>query len=281
MRIIQASILARQYGNRINSFTYNTNPVFNLMYNIKYLIYKKRAPDHQRAYTKYYNINEECSIYENDYFLPKAFCVNKDVDLWNAAEGNPFSVQSEFFALATDYSGVFTPVHFVSTDFTGLTGSEITEMGTQWITKPSGANYSSLDFSFDVQSSGNAYIYVDGKELTNIDVSVEDSILNYNIDTPYVIDLGYFDEGSRINVSVDCNSLKEGETGIGIFAYSVNQEMLDAGFNYLKSGAMEVTKSTDTKLAGTVYSDDNKILYSSIPYDEGWTVYIDGEKQRY
>ncbi len=270
------------YGNRINSFTYNTQtPVYNLMYNIKYLIYKNEGtrPSTQ-LFTKYYNVNEECSVYENDYFLPKAFCVNRDIDIWSTAEGNPFTVQADFFTLATGFSGVFTPVQFTSTSFTGLSGNDITEMGTQWITKQAGTSYSTLDFSFDVQSSGNTYIYVSCKELSNIDVSTEDSVNSYNISTPYIIDLGYYDEGSHINVSVDCSGLKDGESGVEIFAYSLNQEVLDAGYNALKDGAMEVTKSTDTKLIGTVVSSDNNILYSSIPYDEGWSVYIDGEKQK-
>ncbi len=270
------------YGNRINSYTYNTQtPVYNLMYNIKYLIYKNEGtrPSIQ-LFTKFYNINEECSIYENDYYLPKAFCVNREIDAWNTAEGNPFSVQADFFTLATGFSGVFTPVKFTRTSFNGLFGNEITEMGTQWITKSSSSNYSTLDFSFDVQSSGNTYIYIDGKEISNIDVSFEDSVLNYNIETPYIIDLGYFEEGAQINVTVDCNGLKDGETGIGIYAYSVNQEILEAGYNYLKAEQLEITKSTDTKLEGTIISNDNKVLYSSIPYDEGWSVYIDGEKQK-
>lgn len=41
---------------------------------------------------------------------------------------------------------------------------------------------------------------------------------------------------------------------------------------------MQVTKHTDTELSGTVNAEENCILYSSIPYDEGWSVYIDGEK---
>lgn len=41
---------------------------------------------------------------------------------------------------------------------------------------------------------------------------------------------------------------------------------------------MEVSKHTDTVLSGKITASENSILYSSIPYDEGWSVYIDGEK---
>ena len=84
------------YGNRINSYTYNIQtPVYNMMYNLKYLIYKNEGtrPSTQ-LYTKVYNVDDDCAVYENDYYLPKAFCVNRDVDAWNTAEGNPFSVQA-------------------------------------------------------------------------------------------------------------------------------------------------------------------------------------------
>lgn len=44
---------------------------------------------------------------------------------------------------------------------------------------------------------------------------------------------------------------------------------------------MEVSEHTDTVLSGTVTASENSILYSSVPYDEGWSVYIDGEKRKH
>ena len=41
---------------------------------------------------------------------------------------------------------------------------------------------------------------------------------------------------------------------------------------------METETVTDRYISGTVYAESNRILYTSIPYDSGWSVYVDGTK---
>lgn len=269
------------YGNRINSYTYNTQtPVYNMMYNIKYLIYRdEKTRPSTDLYTKYYDTQDSAAtVYQNDYFLPKAFCVNSEVDMWNTAEGNPFEVQENFFTLATGYSGVFTPVNYVETNYTGMSGEEFDEEGLHWVEKTGNESYSEAAITISTAADGNLYLYVTSNDLTDISVLHGDDSESFNIETPYIIDLGYYDAGETLTVSLDCAALETGDENIGFYAYSINKEVLDAGYAELGKGAMQVTEHTDTKLAGTVTADENCILYSSIPYDEGWSVYIDGEK---
>ena len=49
------------------------------------------------------------------------------------------------------------------------------------------------------------------------------------------------------------------------------------GYNKLKTQSMDVKEFTDTKISGTVSVKENGILYTSIPYDTGWKVTVDGE----
>lgn len=269
------------YGNRINSYTYNTQtPVYNMMYNIKYLIYRdEETRPSTDLYTKYYETQDgAATVYENDYYLPKVFCVNSQVNMWNTAEGNPFEVQENFFSLATGFSGVFTPVNYEETNYTGMSGEEFDEDGLHWIEKTDDAPYSEAAITISTQANGNLYLYVTANELTDISVLHGDDSETFNIETPYIIDLGYYDAGETLTVSLDCAALETGDENVGFYAYSINKEVLDAGYAELTKGAMQVTEHTDTKLEGTVTAQENSILYSSIPYDESWSVYIDGQK---
>lgn len=269
------------YGNRINSYTYNTQtPVYNMMYNIKYLIYKdEQTRPSTDLYTKYYETeNAEAVVFQNDYFLPKAFCVNSAVDVWSTAEGNPFEVQADFFALATGYSGVFSEAEYKNTSYTGIAGEEIEQSGTQWITKLGENSYASADITLSPVTDGNLYLYISAEDINNITVTSGEVPNSFNIETPHILDLGYFNAGDHVSVSLDCAPLSPGESSYEIYAYSVDKNILDAGYAELRKGALNVTKHSDTKIEGTVYSDGNNILYSSIPYDEGWSIYIDGEK---
>ncbi len=92
-------------GNRINSYTYYLQtPVYNMMYSLKYFIYNNKGvrPSSQ-LYTRYYDADGGSIVYENDYFMPIAFCVNPSILDWDTEEGDPFRIQGDFFSLSSGY----------------------------------------------------------------------------------------------------------------------------------------------------------------------------------
>ena len=210
--------------------------------------------------------------------MPKAFCVNSSVEAWNTTEGDPFEVQENFFSLATGYSGVFTPVRYEDTNYTGMSGEIFDESGLHWIEKSEDTSYAETAITITTQTDGNLYLYVTADDLTDISVLHGEDSKSFNIETPYILDLGYYDAGETLTVSLDCAALATGDENVGFYAYSINKDILEKGYAELGKGAMQVTEHTDTKLTGTVTAQENSILYSSIPYDESWSVYIDGEK---
>ncbi|MGN1123711.1 MAG: YfhO family protein, partial [Eubacterium sp.] len=123
------------FGNRVNSYTYNTQtPVYNMMFNIKYLIQTDVSlPPSDNLYKKIYTTSDgQANVYENKYHLPISYCVSEKIDDWIIEEGNPFTAQGDFFELATGYSGVFKELEYLSSEYDGLDGDEVTGNGTYW-----------------------------------------------------------------------------------------------------------------------------------------------------
>ena len=50
-------------------------------------------------------------------------------------------------------------------------------------------------------------------------------------------------------------------------------------YNLLNANPYQVTSFSDTKIEGTLTTDKGNLLYTSIPYDKGWSVYVDGQKE--
>lgn len=269
------------YGNRINSYTYNTQtPVYNMMYGIKYLTYlEEDTRPSTELYTKCYETSDgKAAVFKNDYYLPISFCVNQNTGLWDTEEGNPFRVQGELFNLATGYSNVFTEALFTNCEYTGLTGDTITESGNYWVSGTGDSNYGTADITLTAAISGNIYIYVTSTDAKSITCQTPSGTVNQQIETPYILDLGYAEAGNEYTVSIDFSDSDDGESSFEIYAYSVNSNILNAGYRKLSDAALQITESSDTKISGTVTAYENCILYSSIPYDKGWSVYVDGEK---
>ncbi len=271
------------FGNRINSYTYNTQtPVYNMMFNLKYLIKADPSPDlSESLYNyKFSTSDGKTAVYENKYFLPVAFAVNKSTDKWVTEEGNPFDVQNSFFSLATGYDNVFSGVDYLSTEFDAMSGDKITQNGTFWFTKNnSGDSYGYVDFIFTPRQSGNTYLYVTSPEIETIEIN-SNNLTGYTqtIGEPYILDLGYCEEGEEIKVSLDCTNIEANETYADIYAYTLDEGVLKNGYKKLKDSSLNVTSHSDTKIDGTINVKEDGILYSSIPYDKGWSILIDGQK---
>ena len=82
--------------------------------------------------------------------------------------------------------------------------------------------------------------------------------------------------GDRVTVTVTTR----GYSGVrcGIKAYTIDEEALSEAYQKLSSGAMQVEYASDTQIRGTVTAEKDGVLYASIPAENGWEVYIDGEK---
>lgn len=270
-------------SNKVNSYTYNTQtPVYNMMFNIKYLIQTdvSLAPS-SNLYKKIYTTSDKKSnVYESKYNLPIAYCVNSKIDDWVTDEGNPFEIQSDFVKLATGYSNVFKPVEYNSTDFDAVSGDDVTENGTYWLEKSdSSSNYGTETVSLSPTIDGNLYLYVKSSDLKTITVNSEKvSDITQSMEDAYILDLGYHNKGDEVLVSLDASKMESESTSFDFYCYTADDTVVKNMYNSLAGNSLNVESYSDTTIKGTVKEKENCYLYSSIPYDDGWSVYVDGKK---
>lgn len=270
-------------SNKVNSYTYNTQtPVYNMMFNIKYLIQTdvSLAPS-SNLYKKIHTTSDKKSnVYESKYNLPVAYCVNSKIDDWVTDEGNPFEIQSDFVKLATGYSNVFKPVEYNSTDFDAVSGDDVTENGTYWLEKSdSSSNYGTETVSLSPTIDGNLYLYVKSSDLKTITVNSEKvSDITQSMEDAYILDLGYHNKGDEVLVSLDASKMESESTSFDFYCYTADDTAVKNMYNSLAGNSLNVESYSDTTIKGTVNAKENCCLYSSIPYDDGWSVYVDGKK---
>ena len=64
----------------------------------------------------------------------------------------------------------------------------------------------------------------------------------------------------------------------GLDAYTTSDDVLSKAYETLSASSLRMEKATGTKIRGTVHAQKDGVLYSSIPANAGWRVYIDGEE---
>lgn len=269
------------FGNRINSYTYHPQtPVYNAMFGIKYLIRNSRltnvlSPDYYSE--KFILSDAGLTAYENKFALPVGFSAKNTLKNWKATEDDPFLQQQELFRLATGTDGVFVPVTYNS--FTPINVNDITdplENGTFSFQKIDSASEGKVTVQLTATTDTNIYLYVSSYSAKKLQVTSNKTSLSQDIDEPYILDLGKHAVSDTIDVEIDVGAEESGT--ISMYAYSLDQKAFEEGYRYLKAGALEIEEATDTRITGQVTAAENGVFYTSIPYDKGWTVLVDGEK---
>ena len=271
------------FGNRINSFTYNTQtPLYNMMYGVKYLIKTHDSLALNEAfYKELYVTDEGDAVYENQYTLPVAFEVASDIERWDNSERNPFDVQSEFFAYATGTENCFIPVTYTDCYTDNIDCDDVTENGTHYFTKSIPDTTSGyITVNFRAESDGNIYTYIDSPKINTLHYYWNnDEISEFqSIKEPFIKDLGYHQAGETITVTLECGDVDTDASYFDMYAYTLNEEAVEAAYELLQLGAYQIDSFTETSFSGTVNAGYDGTLYTSIPYDEGWHIEIDGEE---
>lgn len=92
----------------------------------------------------------------------------------------------------------------------------------------------------------------------------------------HTINLGQFEEGQefelRMTVANEYTIVKD------FFFYSFDQEMFEEDIAKLQQNQWELTEYGGRHLEGTITAQEGQLMLTSIPYEEGWTIKVDGKK---
>ena len=272
------------FSNYINSYTYNRQtPVYNAFFALDYIVDNDtdtKAPMNDALYKDIGAVGKY-TAYENLYQLPIAFRVNPEIVNWTHDSPNPFEVQSSLFGESTGINDVYTDMEMTSvtgngTEFNDLSYSE----DGYYPYSVSETVNASATIELTAKDFGNGYIYLkaSNNDIDNITVTLPDgSVVSQPIDTkPHILDVGSLKKDDIIKIHAPFTEPQDGY--LYIFGVTLNTPQFEKGYNTLKADSLNVTKFEETEIEGKIKASADGVLYTSINYDTGWTVYIDGEK---
>lgn len=224
-----------------------STPFVDSLFSVKYGLYSTEAAD--TGLLSLVDAKDGMWLYENSYTLPVGVVIPYDLEgNWQTDLSNPADVQNDFAAV----------------------------MGTDSLLEevPSETLAATLDFT--VSQPGDYYVYISNKKVEQVTVYVgEDSIKSFdNVNRGYFLELGYLEAGTEVSLQND-----DGSEEMFGSVYRFSPEGLRQIYEILNRNSAQMTKVRDTFLQGTIDSDRAGLLYFSIPYDEGWTIVVDGQEE--
>ena len=276
-------------GNRINSYTYNPQtPVYNMMFSLKYLVNNKNPNVLSAPYYTSIVSNGKFEAFKNEYYLPIAFCVNEDVAQWATEDyitnwiyetsSDPFQLQGDFFNFATGLGNPFERINVNYITYSNVSPfTEDINSTSFYFNKDNTDADASTTFYIQTEKEGNVYFGFDISGANNKDVVINTSLgtITHSGDQECILDLGRYGANETISITVP---YEQSSGNVKIFLYTLNDEVFEKGYDMLSEGQIITEEFTDNYIKGKVVTRYDGILYTSIPYDSGWSVYIDGEK---
>lgn len=222
-----------------------STPLMNMLMSVKYDIYSEEPQAPGEMGLSYIASSGMTSIYQTEFALPLGYMLSDAaLEAWDTHAGTPALAQNSLCE-ALDCAPVMSSVL--------------------------GEFYDS-DYSFTADQAGEYYAYVNN-------ASVKQVVANYgyteksfnNVDRGYLLELGYLEAGDTVTL----HSKTEGQSvsaDVYRFDYNALREVQDV----LQDESLELTSWKDTKLSGTITTEQGGVMMTSIPYDPGWKVFVDG-----
>ncbi len=268
------------YGNYINSYTYNLQtPVYNAMFALDYIVDNSAEVDMNTDLFSLISDKTTFDAYKNKYSLPIAYMVDSSMQKWKFDNYDPFVVQNDYFEKACGIKDVFEGEAVFDISAYGVSDYSNPSDGSDCIyfTADSTDGTGEMDLLVIPDESKNLYLYVESGNLSSLTVEKYGDEITQNLDGEhYILDLGMCVANEVVTIKL---YVKENVTsGYADFMLrSINMEKFKEGYNILKKQSLDVKKFSDTEIHGTIYAPEDGILYTSIPYDKGWQITVDGK----
>lgn len=244
------------------------SPVSNLFLNLKYLIDTNGAAGNDPFFDFVAEV-DGITLSESNAYLPLGFMVGEKVKdlLFVAENGGSFDFQNRLFSAAT---GIEEQVWTKITPGEVIAQSPDLEEGTLsciYTAQRTGV----LAFHFFSLADDNGYsVYRNGELLFTDHINEQQQ----------TVTIGSVEEGDQIRVEVPCPVPSEDYTIsqlIRITGAILDETLFRQGYEILAGSTMTLTEFSNTYVAGTISCTDG-LLYTSIPQDGNWSVYVDGQK---
>ena len=223
------------------------------------------------------------NLYENRYPLSLGFMVDENIlNMVDNSGANPFEYQNELIRCATGVEEklfVAQPVALAEYD-----GLDITKngYGNYTFQNDSDQPTGSATYTFDCIDGSYLYGYANGTGGTcdSLEIKCGDVLIDSGklIDSyPIVFPMGNGQGGESSTVKIISNE-KHKSGNFKIMVYALSQDTFEKAYCAVADEQLRIKRFKDTDILGSVEAKRDGIMFLSIPYEKGWSVYIDGKK---
>ena len=150
------------------------------------------------------------------------------------------------------------------------------QYGDGYITYSGAITNSSVSYFYTADREGFFCVQLDCPKRNKVTILLNDFVvMEEDLSLEQMLAVGDVVPGDVVELRFDCENGESGSMTVG--AAILDNEIYRQGWEILSASTLELTKFTNTRVAGTISCDRDGLLYTSIPQNGNWSVKVDGE----
>ncbi len=263
-----------------NRYVYQeADPFTNLLLGLKYLI-DRNGRNVDPRYFREVQREGEVLLLENKAYLSLGFLVGDNtLEYLPQTSGLPYERLNRLFR---EMTGIEKEL------FVSLSIHDVKAVGTAVLSSKTSSSFrvsgdcdeeNYVEASFVMPEDGMLCIYSKGSSVNDV-IYCLNGTKQYSWSDGYGYNrcMGSFSKGDTISLRYRAKSGKDGSVTLGAALFQT--ALFDEAYAALSESSMIPTMVSDTRVEGAIQNQEAGLLYLAIPYDEGWTLTVDGRQTR-
>ena len=261
------------YFSATNKYSYQgATPETDAFFDISYLISKEQT-DSIRSF-EYVLTEGTRHLYENKDALGIGFMVSEDILSWDYERTNPFEVINQMMTYAMGeetrpytYYGLPEP----TSEDMALT----TNGWADWSYKATQKKDGKVSYTYVADQTQDMYLYFSASHASRVRVEHAGKAKSTTDEDGHIIHVGHVSEGDVVVVTFEMDPAYDSGY-IKLIAARHDEDIYNEALQTLSKTTWEIDEKKSDRLSGTIYALTDGLMFTSVPYEEGWTVRVDG-----
>ncbi len=259
------------------------SPVSNLFLNLKYMIERDNQVE-ENPYFKDLHYKGPVHLLENRAYLPLGFLTDSALgELTFDNTANRFRFQNRLLSAALGEE--VTPWTLIDGEYLSIAARDVTlnsttELGYCSYTADSAGGSVYYTYTFD--RSGFFCVDLNMPKRNSITFSHEKAggeyrtLYSETYSLPQQMAVCQVEPGDRVQLTIKCKASEKGT--LDITAAVLDERTFREAYDILAESTLELTAFENTLVEGTIDCKKDGLLYTSIPQNGCWQVYVDGQE---
>lgn len=240
----------KQFGMEASTNAYSitgSTPFMDAFFNVKYKIFEKKPENTSKLNLREIDNIDNVYMYQNIDTLPLSFILENDfLENFDQTSGNPATVQNNISRTLK------LPV----------------------MLEKANTNVNGKNAKLKIVESGDYYAFVRDKAIKEVTVSYNTTSTKFkNLNRGFFIELGYVEANTELDFRNDTN---DNELLIEVFKF--NFDSMKKVLNNIRGNSkFKLSNYTDTHIEYSIDANKSGTCVITLPYDDGFTVKVDGE----